>query len=77
MVLTDNMDCAKEFHVYVYVKRLVGQCNKVDKAKLKSLSYVSGTELSECVYVLPQGEGDIVVRLAALHQADICSINPL
>ena len=61
MILTRHIDCAQRFHVSVSVKRLMNQCNKVDVAQLMSFSYVNGTEHNECVYAIPQGDGDIVI----------------
>ena len=74
MILTRDIDCAQRFHVSVYVKRPTNQCNKVDVAQLTSFSYVNGTEHNECVYAIPQGDGDIVIRLAAVHKGRLCFV---
>ena len=77
MILTRDMDCTKRFHVSVSVRQQVNQCQKVDVGELFSYSYsnVNGSaELSECVYAVPQGDGDIMIRLAAVHKASVCSV---
>ena len=78
-IVTHNMDCAERFHVSVSVSKQVDQCQKVDKGERIDYSYMSGSaELtSECVYAVPQGDGGIVIRLAAVHKASICSVTHL
>ena len=77
MIMTRGMDCSKHFHVSVYVKRPLNHCNHVDVGELLSFSYVDGTaELSECVYAVPQGDGDIMIRFSAVLKASVCSVMP-
>ena len=75
IILTREMDCAKGFHVSVSVRRPLNQCPNVDVAQLTSHSVMnSNAEFSESVYSVPQGGGDIMIRLAAVHKAYICSV---
>ena len=75
MILTRDMDCTKRFHVSVSVRQQVNQCQKVEVGQLFSYSNVNGSaELIECVYAVPQGDGDIMIRLAAVHKASLCSV---
>ena len=62
-----DMDCTKYLQVSVSVRQ-VSKCQNVDVDQLMTYSYVNGSaELSECVYAVPKGDGDIMIRLAALQ----------
>ena len=78
MILTRGMDCTKRFHVSVSVRQQVNQCQKVALCQLVSCTYMNGSaELSECVYSVLQNDGDIRIRLAAVHKTSVCSIIPV
>ena len=58
--------------VYMSVRRPVNQCQKVNVGQLMPYSYnVNGSaELSECVYAVWQGDGDIMIILGV--EACVC-----
>ena len=74
VILTRAMDCAQPFHVSVCIRRQVNFCQMVEVGQLMAYSYMNGTELSECAFTVPQGDGDVIIRLAAVDKASICSV---
>ena len=76
IVTTRDMNCSKRFHVSVSVVRPVEECNEADVGQLVYSSYFreGSVEFSECVYAVPQGDRDIMIRLASVHMAWVCSI---
>ena len=78
-VLTSDMDCAKSFHVSVGVRRPANQCYRVDKGVLigTAYDYEDGSVLSGCVFSVPRGEGNILIKLVTLQEAHICSVTAI
>ena len=75
IILTRDMDCAKRFHVSVSVRQPVNQCQKVKVAQLISHSITNNSaELSECVYAVPQDDGSIMIKFAAVNEGSVCSV---
>ena len=77
---TKGMDCSLTFHVLPFISTGLSHvatggvyCNhQVHPAPL--LSSAEHNDGTECLYAVPQVNGSLVVRLAAVHEAGICSI---